>query len=85
MRPDSVEIPPEPLKPESLARVRATRQKERDERQKAFGDLARERKRRGQKREEPEKPAESGENGDGASAPTGGQSPTSGHRLDLLV
>lgn len=85
MRPDSIEIPPEPIKPEPVSRVKPARGKEREERQEEFEELAR--KNAGERRQEDttENPAGPGKEVEDSPGSSGGKSCTKGRRLDLLV
>lgn len=87
MRPDSIDIPPEPIKPEPLSRVRRARRKEREERREDLEDLARKRA-GGREREESSSDtgAEVPEDRETAGSPAGrGRDGTRGRRLDIVV
>ena len=80
MRPDSVDPLPDRIKTEPVTRVNPSRGKEREERDREAGELARQNSRRRKRRVE-DHPAEP----DQTPAPKGGESPKRGTRIDLVI
>ena len=83
MRPDSIEVPSQPIKPDAVSRVNPSRKKEREDRREDVGEPEEKNTRRKQTprggTSSSDEPGEKPEN-----APEG-KSSTRGRRLDMLV
>jgi hypothetical protein len=83
MRPDSIEVPSQPIKPDAVSRVNPSRKKEREDRREDAGDS--EEKNTRQERTPRGGTSPPGETGKNPKNTPEGKSSTRGRRLDMLV